>query len=153
MHGRNVMLYLPSSFFVLPLLFLASTIISDSTIIVVVLLLLFFFAFFVIFLPDHGWDLVLKSLFPDETDLDRADVLDFGVGHDHLMNILLRDHGGMAIPDKGIRSLTMVMHAVRDCLGIEFCPLLPDVTCLLLSCMPVSPFLAHPSIRVHHSVA
>lgn len=87
---------------------------------------------------DHGWDLTLKSLFPDETDLERADVLDFGVGHDHLMNILLHDHGGSPIPDKGIQSLTMVLHAARDSLGVEFCPLLPDVACLLLSYMPVS---------------
>lgn len=80
----------------------------------------------------------MKSLFPDETDLERADVLDFGVGHDHLMNILLHDHGGSPIPDKGIQSLTKVLHAARDSLGVEFCPLLPDVTCLLLSYMPVS---------------
>ncbi|KAL9188449.1 hypothetical protein ACHAXT_006827 [Thalassiosira profunda] len=86
---------------------------------------------------DHGWDLTLKSLFPDESDLERADVLDFGVGHDHLMNILLHDHGGV-IPDKGIQALTKVLHAARDSLGLEYCPLLPDVTCLLLSFMPES---------------
>ena len=86
---------------------------------------------------DHGWDLTLKSLFPDESDLERADVLDFGVGQDHLMNILLHDHGGV-IPDKGIQALTKILHAARDSLGLEYCPLLPDVTCLLLSFMPVS---------------
>ena len=86
---------------------------------------------------DHGWDLTLKSLFPDDSDFERADVLDFGLGHDAIMNILLHDHGGSPIPDNGIQSLTKVLHAGRDSLGIEFCPLLPDITCLLLSYMPV----------------
>ena len=86
---------------------------------------------------DHGWDLTLKSLFADVSDLERADVLDFGAGHDHLVNILLHDHGG-TIPDKGIQSLTKVLHAARDSLGVEYCPLLPDVCCLLLSYMPES---------------
>mmetsp|Transcript_33082 Transcript_33082/g.69465 ORF Transcript_33082/g.69465 Transcript_33082/m.69465 type:complete len:617 (-) Transcript_33082:84-1934(-) len=94
---------------------------------------------------DHGWDLTLKSLFPDESDLERAEVIDFGVGHDHLMNIMLRDHGGRPIPDKGIQSLTKVLHAARDSLGLEFCPLLPDVSCLLLSYMPES--YAYATIR------
>jgi hypothetical protein len=86
---------------------------------------------------DHGWNLVLQSLFPDQSDLERADVLDFGVGHDHLVNILMRDHGG-EIDARGIQSLTRVLHGVRDSLGIEFCPLMPDLCCLLLSHMPVS---------------
>jgi hypothetical protein len=87
---------------------------------------------------EHGWDLTLKSLFPDQSDLERAEVLDFGVGHDNLMNILYQ--GGSPIPDKGIRALTKVLHAVRESLGLEFCPLLPDLTCFLLSYMPVSSF-------------
>lgn len=86
---------------------------------------------------DHGWSLVLQSMFPDESDLERADVLDFGVGGDHLVNILLRDHGG-EIHHKGVRSLIVLLHGVRDSLGVEFCPLLPDISCLLLSFMPVS---------------
>jgi len=94
---------------------------------------------------DHGWDLTLKSIFPDESDLERAEVLDFGVGHDQLMNILLHDHGGNPIPDKGIQSLTKVLHAARDSLGLEFCPLLPDAACLLLSYMPES--YAYATIR------
>lgn len=86
---------------------------------------------------DHGWNLVLSSLFPDASDVERADVLDFGVGNDHLINILMRDHGG-EIDEKGIKSLTLLMHGVRDSLGVEFCPLMPDLCCLLLSHMPVS---------------
>lgn len=86
---------------------------------------------------DHGWNLVLHSLFPDASDLERAEVLDFGVGHDHLVNILTRDHGGV-IDSEGIQSLTRVLHGVRDSLGVEFCPLMPDLCCLLLSHMPVS---------------
>jgi hypothetical protein len=89
---------------------------------------------------EHGWDLTLKSLFPDESDLDRAEVLDFGVGHDNLMNILYQG-GGSPIPDSGIRALAKVLHAARESLGLEFCPLLPDLACLLLSYMPVSSFI------------
>mmetsp|Transcript_29977 Transcript_29977/g.71305 ORF Transcript_29977/g.71305 Transcript_29977/m.71305 type:complete len:624 (-) Transcript_29977:61-1932(-) len=94
---------------------------------------------------DHGWELVLKSLFPDETDLTEATVIDMGIGPDQMMNLLLHDHGGSPIPDKGIQSLTKVLHAARDSLGLEFCPLLPDVTCLLLSFMPES--YAYATIR------
>jgi len=89
---------------------------------------------------DHGWDLVLKSIFPDESDLEQADVLDFGVGQYIIVNIMLQD-----IPDKGIRSLIKVLHAARDSLGLEFCPVLPDVACLLLSFMPES--YAYATIR------
>ncbi len=91
---------------------------------------------------DHGWDLVVKSLFPDVTDLERAEILDFGLGEEQLMNVLVRDQGGESIPEAGLKSLIMVLHAARDSLGIEFCPLLLDVTCLLLSYMPVSHFCA-----------
>ena len=86
---------------------------------------------------DHGWNLVLQSLFPDESDIDRAEVLDFGLGHDHLSHVLTRDHGG-PIDEAGIRSLILLMHAVQHSLGVEFCPLLPDLLCLLLSHMPES---------------
>lgn len=93
---------------------------------------------------EHGWGVVLKSIFPDTSDLERAEVLDFGVGHDQLINILMKDHGGN-IPEKGIKSLTKVLHAARDSLGIEYCVWLPDITCLLLSFMPES--YAYSTIR------
>ncbi|KAL3789600.1 hypothetical protein ACHAW5_010657 [Stephanodiscus triporus] len=47
--------------------------------------------------------------------------------------------GRSPIPDKGIRALTKVLYACRESLGLEFCPLLPDLTCILLSYMPVFP--------------
>lgn len=97
---------------------------------------------------EHGWDLTLKSLFPDATDLDRAEVLDFGLGHDNLMDIL-HSGSGTSIPLKGIQSLTKVLHAARDSLGLEFCPLLPDVTCILLSYMPESYAFATIRQMVH----
>jgi len=93
---------------------------------------------------DHGWDLTLKSIFADDSDIKRADVLDFGVGHDHLMNILLHDHGGELL-DKGIQSLIKLQHAAKDSLGLEFCPLLPDIMCILLSYQPES--FAYATIR------
>ena len=88
-------------------------------------------------MTEHGWELTLKSLFPDSSDLERAELLDFGVGHNNLMDIL--SHGGrLPIHERGIQSVTKVLHAARDSLGLEFCPLLPEITCLLLSFMPVS---------------
>jgi len=94
---------------------------------------------------DHGWDLVVRSLFPDKTDLERAEILDFGLGEEQLMNVLVRDQGEGSIPDSGLKSLIMVLHAARDSLGIEFCPLLLDITCLLLSYMTES--YAYATIR------
>jgi hypothetical protein len=93
---------------------------------------------------EHGWDLVLKSIFPDPSDLEGAEVLDFGVGHDQLINILMKDHGGN-ISERGIQALTKALHAARDSLGIEYCLWLPDITCLLLSFMPES--YAYATIR------
>lgn len=104
---------------------------------------------------DHGWDIVIKSIFPDASDLERAEVLDFGVGHDHLVNILTKDHNHLGscrvIPEKGIQSVTKVLHAARDSLGIEFCLWLPDITCILLSFMPES--YAYATIRemIHYN--
>jgi hypothetical protein len=66
---------------------------------------------------DHGWNLVTRSLFPDESDVERAEVLDFGLG-DHLISVLTGDHGGEIIPEGGIKSLTLVLHGIRDSLGV-----------------------------------
>ena len=91
---------------------------------------------------EHGWNLVQQSCFPDESDVDRAEVLDFGLGHDHLANVLTRDHGSDdndgLLDERGVRTLILLMHGVRDSLGVEFCPLLPDLCCLLLSHMSES---------------
>lgn len=46
---------------------------------------------------------------------------------------------------KGVQLITMFLYAARENLGIEYCPLLPDMTALLLSHMPVS--YAYASIR------
>jgi hypothetical protein len=78
--------------------------------------------------------------------LERAELLDFGVGLDNLMDIL--SHGGRSpIHEKGIQSVTKVLHAARDSLGLEFCPLLPEITCLLLSFMPVGQYLDSSSFE------
>ena len=46
---------------------------------------------------------------------------------------------------KGVQLITMFLYAAQENLGIEYCPLLPDMTALLLSHMPVS--YAYASIR------
>ena len=85
--------------------------------------------------------------------MDRAEVIDFGLGHDNLMELLYNlksssnnnDTTTLPISNKGIQSLTKVLHAARDSLGLEFCPLLPDLSCYLLSYMPES--YAYATIR------
>ena len=92
---------------------------------------------------DHGWEYVLKSLFPDESDKEAATIPDFGLDpkdveallvHDHLMDDDNLSEQGV----KGVKSLTLVLYAVKENLGIEYCPLLPDLTAYLLSTMPES---------------
>ena len=43
-----------------------------------------------------------------------------------------------AIPDTGVKSLTLVLCAVHQVLGIEFCPLVPDIATILLTHMTES---------------
>ena len=85
---------------------------------------------------EHGWAIALKSIFPDETDEEDAHMIDFGVGDKNMINLLLT--GGpenTPIPEKGAKSLKRVLFAARQSLGIEYCPMLPDLTAQLLTVM------------------
>ena len=85
---------------------------------------------------EHGWQIALKSIFPDETDEEDAHMIDFGLGDRNIVNLLLT--GGphnTPIPEKGARSLKRVLFAARMSLGIEYCPMLPDLTAQLLTVM------------------
>ncbi len=114
---------------------------------------------------DHGWEMVRKSLFPDVSDEEACVIPDFGVEPHIMEGLLVNDHffhihdekgetsnsttssntimTGKAV--EGVKRITMFLYAARENLGIEYCPLLPDMTALLLSHMPTS--YAFASIR------
>lgn len=92
---------------------------------------------------DHGWNYVLKSLFPDESDMEACTIPDFGLDPEEVEALLINDHmmNGQNLSAKGVKgvkSLTLVLYAVKENLGIEYCPLLPDLTAYFLSLMPES---------------
>jgi hypothetical protein len=92
---------------------------------------------------DHGWEYVLKSLFPDNSDKERANIPDFGSDPQEVEAMVVQDHmmdGGKLCAKGviGVNALTLVLYAAKENLGIEYCPLLPDLTAFLLSVMPES---------------
>merc|ERR1719162_1497376 len=89
---------------------------------------------------DHGYDTVLSTLFSDKTDAAAIKLPNFGLSEQHMKDLLERDYGikGGCIPEKGVNSLTRVLYVFKNHLDIEFCPLLPDLTAILLSVMPES---------------
>lgn len=71
---------------------------------------------------DYGWEYVLKSLFPDESDKEAATIPDFGVDPRKVEALLVEDHimgeetlSGREV--KGVKSLTLVLYAVKENLG------------------------------------
>jgi len=107
---------------------------------------------------DHGWDTVRQSLFPDVSDEDAATIPDFGIDPAQMQDMLLKDYFNLPKDDeidaekrlsertaKGVRLITIFLYAARENLGVEYCPLLPDISAMLLSYMPVS--YAYAAIR------
>lgn len=107
---------------------------------------------------DHGWEIVRRSLFPDVSDEEACTIPDFGVEPKEMEAMLINDHfilhnensgemeGNMSENAvKGVQLITMFLYAARLNLGIEYCPLLPDMTALLLSHMPLS--YAYSAVR------
>lgn len=94
---------------------------------------------------EHGWNVALKSMFPDETDEAEAPLVDLGLGRQNLRDFLSRDHGGNPIPPPGEKSLKRVLYAAHQSLGVDYCPLLPDLSAVMLSVMDES--YAYATIR------
>ena len=89
---------------------------------------------------DHGWDLIMKQVFPDASDEADAILYDFGLGKSYL-EFLVRGVDNKTlepIPKKGISALTRVLSAAHFHLDIRYCPLLPHLTTFLLSYMSES---------------
>lgn len=92
---------------------------------------------------DHGWDFILKTLFPDKSDMEAATIPDFGLDPQEVEALVIQDHmmedGKLCAKGvKGVKALTLVLYAAKENLGIEYCPLLPDLTACLLRVMPES---------------
>mmetsp|Transcript_11663 Transcript_11663/g.24020 ORF Transcript_11663/g.24020 Transcript_11663/m.24020 type:complete len:497 (-) Transcript_11663:75-1565(-) len=85
---------------------------------------------------EHGWKVALRSIFPDATDEEDAHFPDFGLGDRNMVNLLLTGGPrGVSIPEKGAKALKRVLYAARMSLGIEYCPILPDMTAICLTAM------------------
>lgn len=78
------------------------------------------------------WESVLKTIYPNPSDQEDAVAPALGVTRQVFEQIT------QPIPMIGRRALTNVLIAMNQILGIEYCPLLPDVVCLLLQYMPES---------------
>jgi len=115
-------------------------------------------------LLDHSWTIVLQQVFPDSSDELTVDFPDLGLSTaffplqqdgsspdeasgailftaftaNHWENLLGRDHGGTPIPEKGVKALKQVLCAAQFVLGVDFCPLLPDLVAILLNYMTES---------------
>lgn len=85
---------------------------------------------------EHGWKVAIRSIFPDKTDEEDAPMIDFSLGDRNMLNLLMT--GGPRsnpIPESGAKALKRVLYSARMSLGIEYCPMLPDLTAIFLTAM------------------
>ena len=81
-------------------------------------------------LIETTWETVLKTIYPNPSDQEDAIAPDLGVTRQVFEQIT------HTIPQSGRKALTNVLIALNQILGIDYCPLLPDMVCLLLQFMP-----------------
>ena len=103
---------------------------------------------------DSGWETVLNTVFPNEEDRDGVVAPDLGLTREVLHRLITKDYNkwnqsnsrsSVCIPSSGVNSLSLVLSAVQQVLGIDYCPLLPDITTVLLTHMSES--YAYATIR------
>lgn len=77
------------------------------------------------------WGYALDAVFPNAADKDDAVAPDLGLQQDALNKLMQEDYREWndqnSMPEGGVRSLTLVLCAVQQVLGTEYCPPLPDV--------------------------
>mmetsp|Transcript_29452 Transcript_29452/g.35859 ORF Transcript_29452/g.35859 Transcript_29452/m.35859 type:complete len:521 (-) Transcript_29452:211-1773(-) len=88
---------------------------------------------------DHGWETALKQVFPHPSDEKSAVVPDMGIGKEALEAAM------EGATPRGRKAMKQVLCTVQHVLGVEYCPMLPDVAAVLLNCMPES--YAYATIR------
>lgn len=85
------------------------------------------------------WNYALKAAFPNPSDLDDVIAPDLGLGQQALNQLIRHDFVEWNTPTpcqksiSNVRSLTGILCAVHQVLGIEYCPPLPDIGKLLRS--------------------
>ncbi len=96
-----------------------------------------------------GWESVLNTIFPNPSDDTDAIAPDLGLSQELLAHVIKNDYSkfinGTARPRGGEKSLTRILCAVQQILGIEYCPLLPDIVTMMLAHMPES--YAYATVR------
>jgi len=89
-----------------------------------------------------GWESVLNTIFPNPSDETDAIAPDLGLSQELLTQVIKNDYSkfinGTARPRGGEKSLTRILCAVQQILGIEYCPVLPDIATMMLAYMPES---------------
>ena len=100
---------------------------------------------------ESTWNHALHATFANGIDREGVDAPNFGLQQPVLDQLIQSDYrhwnpscsaGSNSIPAKGVRSLTGILCAVHQVLGIEYCPLLPDISELFTSSMH----------RMHHCI-
>jgi hypothetical protein len=87
------------------------------------------------------WKFALDAAFSNPSDRDDVIAPDLGLGQQVLHQLIRHDYeewSERSISELGVRSLTGILYAVYHVLGIEYCPLIPDIAAILLTHMPES---------------
>ncbi len=83
---------------------------------------------------EYGWDVAQQDLFPDSSDEQSATMPLFGLTEEQLLELL--EYYDVSQQGKG--SMKRILFAAQHVLGLDYCPLLPDIVCILLSYMTES---------------
>jgi hypothetical protein len=87
------------------------------------------------------WKFALNAAFPIPSDRDDVIAPDLGLGQQVLHELIrhgYEEKSEKLVSELGVRSLTGILCAVYHVLGIEYCPIIPDIAAILLSHMPES---------------
>jgi hypothetical protein len=87
------------------------------------------------------WNYALNAAFSNPSDREGVIAPDLGLQRQALHQLIRRGYEGWSeesISELGARSLTGVLCTVHHVLGIEYCPLIPDIAAILLTHMPES---------------
>jgi len=89
---------------------------------------------------NHGYDVVLKNVFPHKSDEEAAVAMPprIGIPPDEVKAFLIDDHCDPKKVEIGLETIIKVVYALHHHVGIDYCPLLCDLVALFLSVMPES---------------
>eukprot|EP00588_Corethron_pennatum_P025432 CAMPEP_0194321438 /NCGR_PEP_ID=MMETSP0171-20130528/17654_1 /TAXON_ID=218684 /ORGANISM="Corethron pennatum, Strain L29A3" /LENGTH=527 /DNA_ID=CAMNT_0039079339 /DNA_START=371 /DNA_END=1954 /DNA_ORIENTATION=- len=93
---------------------------------------------------DHGWEVSLKAVFPNSDDEKDASIP--GFGHKNIFELIEKydvqlvsgSVESVKTSKDGYRAISRLLNVVHNVYGVDYCPLLPDISLLLLCVMPES---------------